>query len=176
MRGSRIAAAVAAAAAIALPASTVFAGTVLAATTGHAARTAGPQSDGTHTVTTFVQPPAAKNSPVIVTCANKPQVQPKSYLLACGDGSSWLSRLRWSSWTAGEATASGNFTFNTCTPNCAQGKFITSPVLVVLWRTSAVPHHAGQREFLRMTVIYTGKRPAHSAQSFTERLWYPVIR
>jgi len=27
-----------------------------------------------------------------------------------------------------------------------------------------------------MTVIYTGKRPAHSAQSFTERLWYPVIR
>jgi hypothetical protein len=27
-----------------------------------------------------------------------------------------------------------------------------------------------------MTVIYTGKRPAHSAQSFTERLWYPVLR
>jgi hypothetical protein len=168
MRGSRIVVAVAAAAAIALPASTA-----LAATTGH---TAGPRSDDTHTVTTFVQPPVAKSLPVIVSCANKLQVRPKSYLLSCGDGSAGLTRLRWSSWTAGEATASGNFAFNTCTPNCAQGKFITSPVLVVLWRTSAAPHHAGQQEFLRMTVIYTGKRPAHSAQSFTERLWYPVLR
>jgi hypothetical protein len=179
MRGSRFAVAIAAAAVITLPASalsasTLPASTALAATGGHTA--------DAHTVTTFARPPAAigtphtaKNSPVIVTCDKKLRVRPKSYLLACGDGSQWLSRLHWSSWTTGEATASGRFTFNTCTPNCAKGKFITSPVLVVLWRTAAVPHHTGQRAFMRMTVIYTGKRPAHSAQTFTERLWYPTI-
>jgi hypothetical protein len=161
MRGSRIAVAIAAAAAIALPA-----GPALAATTGqHSQQTA---AGGTQH--------AAKNTPVIVTCDQKLRVRPKTYLLACGDGSAGLSRLRWSSWTASEATASGRFSLNTCTPSCAQGKFITSPVLVVLWRPRAIPHYPGQRDFAMMTVIYTGKRPAHSSRSFTERLWYPAIR
>ena len=55
------------------------------------------------------------------------------------------------------------------------GQVHHQPVLVVLWHPSAIPHYPGQRDFLMITVIYTGKRPAHSSRTLTERLWYPVI-
>jgi hypothetical protein len=97
-------------------------------------------------------------------------------MLACGDGSEYLSRLRWSSWNSSEATATGRFSLNLCTPNCAEGKYVTSDVLVVLWDATPVPHHAGQRAFTRMTAIYTGKRPAHTSQTFTQVIWYPSAR
>ena len=48
--------------------------------------------------------------------------------------------------------------------------------IVVLWRKTAMPRHAGQWQFSRMTVIYTGQHPAHTAQTFTEDLWYPTTR
>jgi hypothetical protein len=167
MKGSRIALAVAAAAAIALPG-----GTALAATThtGHAARTARAAKTAT------VKSRGSRTETVIDTCLNKGQTRPGFYMLACGDGSEYLSRLRWSSWNASEATATGRFSLNTCTPNCAEGKYITSDVLVVLWDARPVPHHAGQRAFMRMTVIYTGKRPAHTSPAFTQSLWYPSAR
>jgi hypothetical protein len=159
MRGSRIAVAVAAAAAIVLPGSTALAAT-----------------GGTHPAAHAMTPAKSRGQTVIISCSNKAQVRPKSYLLACGDGSSGLTKLHWVSWAAGTATATGDFSFNTCTPNCAQGKYITSPVLVVLWQPTAVPHQTGERQFMKMTIIYTGKVPAKSAQSFTESLWYPTVK
>jgi hypothetical protein len=155
MKFARIAMAVAAATAIASASGALPGGAALAAT-GHARM--------------------SHRQTVIVSCENKWQVRPGSYLLACGDGSSYFAKLRWSSWTSTEATATGRFLLNGCSPNCAQGKWYNSQVLVVLWKTSAMPRHPRQREFMRMTVIYTGKRPAHSSQTFTESLWYPVVR
>jgi hypothetical protein len=170
MKGSRIALAVAAAAAIALPG-----GAALAATghTQHAAKTF-----TTRTVAKKTIRPAGRYSDrtVIVSCLQRGQVRPGSYVVACGDGSEYLSGLRWSSWTRGEATASGRVSINNCTPNCAQGTFSHSNALIVLWHVTAWPHHPGQRAFGRMTVIYTGKRPAHTAQTFTQVLWYPVTK
>jgi hypothetical protein len=118
----------------------------------------------------------ARTKTKIITCLNKGRVRPTSYILACGDGSDYLARLHWESWTSGLATATGKFILNTCTPSCAQGKFLTNQVIVVLWRPAAVPHWHGQRQFTEMTIIYTGKRPAHTAQSFTQSLWYPFVR
>ena len=185
MKGSRIALAVAAAAAIALPG-----GAALAAT-GHTqpaaktftTRTVAKKSAATKTVAatktaatkTVRRASRPGGQTVIVSCLQKGQVRPASYMIACADGTQYLSKLHWSSWTSGEATATGRYSINPCTPNCAQGKYVTSNVLVVLWHATAWPHHS-QRAFVRMTLIYTGKRPAHSAQSFTQTLWYPVIK
>jgi hypothetical protein len=170
MKGSRIALALAAATAIALPG-----GAALAAT-GHAQPVAKTFTTRTVANKTARLTSRSSHQTVIVSCLQKGQVRPGSYMIACGDGSEYLSRLRWSSWTSGAATATGRFSLNNCTPNCAQGKFSHSDVLVVLWHATAWPHHAGQRAFGRMTVIYTGKRPAHTAQTFTQTLWYPVTK
>lgn len=177
MKVARIALAVGATTAIALG-SALSGGAALAATGHSAAHTTAAHTvksahttKAAHTVTRNTWRPT-----VIVSCENKNQVRPRSYVLACGDGSSYFTRLRWSSWTSSEATATGRFLLNGCSPNCAQGKWYNSQVLIVLWKASAMPRHPGQRQFLRMTVIYTGQRPSHSAQTFTESLWYPVVR
>lgn len=168
MKAARIAMAVAGATAIALGSGALPGGAALATTAAHSSAAKSTKSTAANK--------SSRRQTVIVSCANKSQVRPGSYLLACGDGSSYFAKLRWSSWTSTEATATGRFLLNGCSPNCAQGKWYNSAVLVVLWDASAMPRHPGQREFMRMTVIYTGKRPSHSAQSFTESLWYPVVR
>lgn len=175
MKGSRIALAVIPATVIALSG-----GVALAATgQGHPAAAAHPvahRSTASRGAATEHRSAAGHHRTVIINCMSKGEVRPSSFMLACGDGSQYLSRLRWAGWTRGLASGTGKFTFNTCTPSCAQGKFITSKVIVVLWHVAGVPHRPGERQFSMMTVIYSGKRPAHSAQSFTEALWYPVAR
>src|SRR5579875_1970794 len=171
MKVARIAMAVAGAAAIALAGGALPGAAALAATGHSAAHNGAAHSSAAHSRSTTARKNSHRRQTVIVSCANKGQVRPGSYLLACGDGSSYFAKLHWSSWTSTEATATGRFLLNGCTPNCARGKWSNSAVLVVLWKASAMPRHPGQRQFLRMTVIYTGQRPAHSAQTFTELLW-----
>jgi hypothetical protein len=55
-------------------------------------------------------------------------------------------------------------------PSCAQGKYVKYPALTVLWLARPWPHHAGRRYFTRLTMIFTGKRPAHSPVTQTLRL------
>jgi hypothetical protein len=61
-----------------------------------------------------------------------PSVQPPTIILACGDGNAWLGHLTWTSWTSTAATATGSYTRNTCTPNCADGTFVSTPAKVRL--------------------------------------------
>jgi hypothetical protein len=95
---------------------------------------------------------------VVVNCLNKRQVRPASFVLTCADGNDVLTGMRWVNW-ASEAFATGTEKINNCTPNCAEGKFISYPALVTLWRPEPLPHHPGVRYFSRVTRIYTGKRP-----------------
>lgn len=174
MKGSRIALAVIPATVIALSGGVALAATgqghPVAATHQAAHRsTAAPAATRHHSS-------ARNRTTVLIDCLSKAVVRPSGFMLACGDGSQYLSRLRWASWTRGLASGTGKFSFNTCTPSCAAGKYITSKVIVVLWHVAGVPHRHSLRQFSMMTVIYTGKRPAHSAQSFTEALWYPTAR
>ena len=171
MKGSRFALALAPAAAI------VLSGGIALAATGHpaaAAHTTTMHTTAAHT--TAARSTAAHTTTVLVSCSNQPLVRPAGYMLACGDGSEYFTRLRWAGWTPSLASATGRFVMNTCTPSCARGKYLTSPVAVVLWHQAAMAHHRGQRQFLRMTVIYTGNRPAHTAPTFTMSLWYPSVR
>ena len=101
---------------------------------------------------------AAGANTVVVNCGNKLQARPSNFILTCADANDALAGLRWVSWRS-EAFATGAETINTCTPNCAEGKFISYPALVTLWRPEPLPGHPGVRYFTRITRIYTGQRP-----------------
>jgi hypothetical protein len=116
--------------------------------------------------------PAAK-SVVIVSCADKAQVRPSGYVIACGDGNDALSGLHWVSWK-NVAFGSGTEELNGCEPSCAAGKIYKYPVLITLWRARSRPHHPGQQYFSRITLIHTGAltrpRAAKVPLTFTQSL------
>jgi len=92
---------------------------------------------------------------VIVTCAGKAVVRPSSYVLACADADTYLSRLHWPTWT-GVAFGIGILRIDACFPSCAAGKYYSFPVLVNLWRARLWPGHGGRLYFSRLTLVQTG--------------------
>ncbi len=131
---------------------------VLAGTATAAVLVAGPAS---------AKPAASASSHqvVLVNCGTG-EVKPAIIEPGCMASQEFFAGLHWSVWTS-TAYGSGSLKVNNCQPSCAQGKFVKFPVLVVLWRAQARPGHAGQRYFSRLTMIFTGKRPAgaHSSSS-----------
>lgn len=96
----------------------------------------------------------ASNLPVVINCAGKGQVRPGSYILACGDGNAFITRMRWASWGGQAAFGSGTYTFRVFTA----GRNVSFPVLAALWRVQALPGHSGTHYFTRLTLILTGNR------------------
>jgi hypothetical protein len=109
--------------------------------------------------------PRAGSTPAVAVynCANEPQVRPSSFALSC-DGSYELSKLSWTSWNLNEATATGLSYVNDCTPNCAQGTWSHTNVIVVLWRPEPVTGHKGDYGYSKITFLYpqTGKTQTQS--------------
>jgi hypothetical protein len=90
------------------------------------------------------------------------------YDIGCAPSQEFMSGLRWVSWKS-VAFGSGVLKVNNCIPTCAQGKFVSYPILTVLWAAKPWPHHAGRDYFSRLTWIFTGKRPGRApvTQTFT---------
>lgn len=107
--------------------------------------------------------------PVLLNCLHQPQIAPRRYVLACGDGSDYLRHLNWAVWTT-TALATGTEWINDCVPDCARGTFRHYRVLVTLWRarplTRAVDH------FTRLTTLYTHKRPVVNGRPVRLRTWH----
>lgn len=83
-----------------------------------------------------------------------PIVRPRSIIAACGDGNLYFTGLRWSSWTATHAAATGTAHQNACTPTCAAGRFHTYPAHVTL----SVPRAcAGKRELTKLGYRFAAK-------------------
>jgi hypothetical protein len=98
--------------------------------------------------------------PVVPECLTQLVVKPKNYILTCADAGSVLAHLSWSSWTGEQAVATGVHQLNNCTPNCAEGKFISYPAVITLSRPEPLAGHPGETYFSRLTVRYTtGQRP-----------------
>jgi ribosomal protein S27AE len=70
---------------------------------------------------------SAGTSVVISNCGNA-TVAPHTITLACGDGNRYLHGLTWSHWGTSLATGTGTLTWNTCTPNCVSGSFVSRHV------------------------------------------------
>ena len=72
-------------------------------------------------------------------------------MLACGDGNASLTNLTWSSWTPTSATATGYYTYNTCTPDCAGGTFVSALASV---RFGYPVETSAGREFAMISYTY----------------------
>jgi hypothetical protein len=123
------------------------AGVLAAAATGTAAVLAGGAAAST-----------ASSSVVLVQCNGHGQVKPgKTDQPGCMPSQEFFTGLKWTSWKS-VGYGSGTLKVNNCIPTCAHGKFISYPILTVLWRAEPRPGHAGQEYFSRLTFIFTGKR------------------
>lgn len=115
--------------------------------------------------------PAAPRPVVMVDCSGA-HVKPATFNRLCGDGSDYITGMRWVSWK-NVAYGSGTEHVNDCNPSCAGGKIYTYPVLLTAWRAEPRPGHPGQKYFSRMTEIHTGSlsRP-HAARLPLTFTWH----
>jgi hypothetical protein len=102
----------------------------------------------------------------VYDCQNQPQVRPGTFDLFC-DGSGSFTRLRWSTWNASLATATGALYLDNCTPNCAEGTWSHRTVDLIFWRSEPVKGHPGERGYSQMTVLYPGQ-PVGSHNTYTQ--------
>jgi hypothetical protein len=80
-------------------------------------------------------------------------------VIACGDGGVQAIDLSWSSWGPGTARATGFISENDCNGGCANGTFHNYSALFAL---NSLEHVGTLNRFVRLTVTYTGARPAGS--------------
>jgi hypothetical protein len=111
--------------------------------------------------------PGAAVKYVVLDCQSDPVVRPQTFLLACADGGDRLSKLRWTSWGPGYATASGIQTIKD-----TQGSYHAYAIRVILWGSAPLAGHPGERRYQMITLLYT----SHEAQqagppSVTGNLW-----
>lgn len=99
-----------------------------------------------------------QRSVIVVNCLGKQQTRPSSFILTCADAGDVLTGLHWVDW-ASQAFGTGTEMINTCKPSCAEGKFVSYPALVALWRPEPLRGHPGVLYFTRITRVYTANRP-----------------
>ncbi|MFF2996069.1 hypothetical protein ACFVTC_16055 [Streptomyces sp. NPDC057950] len=134
-----------------------------------AAPVASPRS--AHTLAQESMQPQVPTQPVLVDCFWHPQVEPGNFVLACGDGNSRLTSLRWSSWDANSAVATGVNAVNDCKPYCAAGTFREYPVTVRLDRPQAWKKNPQISQYTRLRLSYTDSKPAGYGQTVSYPLW-----
>ncbi|GAA3476929.1 hypothetical protein GCM10018966_014580 [Streptomyces yanii] len=92
-------------------------------------------------------------------------------MIACGDGNSILTALRWSAWKPNFATGRGLNVVNDCRPFCAAGTFHSHPVTVRLDRSEPLKKHPHVRHYTQLHLVFTDSRPSGMPRMVTYRLW-----
>ncbi|MER6531468.1 hypothetical protein [Streptomyces sp. NPDC001508] len=110
-------------------------------------------------------------TPVLVDCFWHSSVRPGDFILACGDGNSRLTGLRWTQWGREAATAQGVNLVNDCKPYCAAGKFHGYPVTVRLEHPERWQRHPGLDHYTRISLTYAESRPEDYERVTTLPLW-----
>ncbi|WP_406431443.1 hypothetical protein OHB00_04460 [Streptomyces sp. NBC_00631] len=113
---------------------------------------------------------ASAQHPVLVDCLWHQRFRPTDFILACGDGNSLLTGMRWTQWNDRTAVAQGVNMVNDCKPYCAAGKFHKYSVTVRLDRPTAWTKHPNVQHFTRMNLTYSGARP----EGYTQVMSYPM--
>ncbi|MEU1167646.1 hypothetical protein ABZ372_48395 [Streptomyces sp. NPDC005921] len=113
---------------------------------------------------------ASAQHPVLVDCLWHQRFRPTDFMLACGDGNSLLSGMRWTQWDDRAAVGQGVNVVNDCKPYCAAGRFHKYPVTVKLDRPTSWTKHPNVQHFTRMNLTYSGARP----EGYTQVMSYPM--
>ena len=96
--------------------------------------------------------------PMVLNCGSgKGLTKPSSLTIACADGNSLAKKLTWSKWGSTDATATGIYAWDPCTPTCAaDSKWATAAATFTL---SDVVHTSKGTVFGKLAVHVTGKTP-----------------
>ena len=113
---------------------------------------------------------ASSDARRVVGDCTKSQVRPATIVVACADANLALTHLRWVSFGAATAHASGSYHVNDCTPYCAAGHFHSYPVRVVLWQAQLCQDKYD--DYREASVTFTGPRPP-GVKSSQRRLSLP---
>ncbi|MET7288003.1 hypothetical protein [Streptomyces sp. NPDC005573] len=108
---------------------------------------------------------------VLVDCFWQRDIEPSDFILACGDGNSRLTGLRWTQWGRHTAVAEGVNVVNDCDPYCAAGTFHGYRVTVRLDRPEPWKKDPAVKHFTRMSLTYTDAWPEGFRQVMTFPLW-----
>ena len=121
---------------------------------------------------------AAASQFVVLNCLGQAQVKPGTISLACADDNDELTQLHWTSWTPQLASGYGTERANDCKPDCAQGHIHYYPVLAMLWGSTTVTGHPGERRYTKATLSYPKRRPAIYVTGCNGKVVaaYPVIQ
>ena len=114
-----------------------------------------------------MSPAAAPRNVVVYNCATDAVSAPKTFTLACGDGNSQLTGLRWTGWGAARDTATGRLRLNMCTPTCVSGKWVSIPATVTVGRRA---NQEANQAYRRMTIRLKGAVPKGQARVETYRI------
>ena len=90
-------------------------------------------------------------------CFNHTVVQPKTLVLACGDGNAWASDLVWQNWGQATTIGRGIISVNLCDPDCATSKrYLHAQGTVTANRLQVCPD--GRQRYTRLTYDYSGNQ------------------
>lgn len=78
------------------------------------------------------QEPTIKATEVLMWDCGSLVNQPESITLTCADGGMAVGEIKWQRWDSEEALGTGIYIENSCQPDCANGKFIQTPVTITL--------------------------------------------
>jgi hypothetical protein len=105
--------------------------------------------------------------PQAINCQSL-KFKPGKITLSCGDGGTWLGKLKWSSWTRTQAVANGSYSAINCTPDCAAGKTHSVAVKVTLSKPKMCPNQVNPA-FKQAVIAYKGARPRGAPLTFKFR-------
>ena len=105
------------------------------------------------------------HAPVWMGCERTPATRPARVIVACADANFYVDHLRWTSWKASSATATGTAHANDCTPYCAAGHFHAFEVRVRLSKPVACAK--GRRVFARIAWTAAARKPPYPNGSET---------
>ncbi|MET8871330.1 hypothetical protein [Nocardia sp. NPDC004604] len=100
---------------------------------------------------------------MVSDCGGPYVIEPPSLTLTCADGNNMINDITWDMWSGAQAVGHGTQHRNDCNPDCAAGRFIDSPAMLVLDDPRPFADALGDY-FARATVI-----GAHGVHSFTLR-------
>ena len=115
---------------------------------------------------------ASGGSNRIVGNCTKSTVAPKSIVLACADDNAYIAHVTWTSFGGASASGAGSLTVNTCSPNCAAGKFVSYPVTFKASAAKPCPDHYD--DYRALAVVFAGAPPKYYTKRYSTKLFCPI--
>lgn len=116
---------------------------------------------------------AAAGKDRLVGDCTQSQVKPKQIILACADANEEVLHIKWSSFGAAKATASGTYSVNGCTPNCAAGTFKNYKVKL----TASDAKHCDDGnvdDYMSLLLTFVGTPPPSTRSPLKYALYCPI--